>query len=65
MINILKLNYEPSSAEWIYSDGDAIPAVAVSDQNSNKIYIYDSVGNSEPLHVFEKLHTKPVVALKV
>ena len=65
MINILKLDYVPLCAEWIYADGDAISAVAVSDQDSNKIYVYDGLGNSTPLHVFDKLHTKPIIAMKV
>ena len=65
MINILNLGYVPLCAEWVYSDGDAIAAVAVSDQDSNKIYVYDGIGNSTPLHVFEKLHTKPIVVMKV
>ncbi|XP_033218966.1 peptidylprolyl isomerase domain and WD repeat-containing protein 1 [Belonocnema kinseyi] len=64
MINILKLEYVPLCAEWIYADGDAISAVAVSDQDSNKIYVYDGLGNSTPLQIFEKLHTKPVISMK-
>lgn len=65
MINMIKLDYIPLCAEWIYSAGDAIAAVAVSSQESNKIYIYDGQGISIPLHVMEKLHTKPVVIMKV
>lgn len=65
MINMIKLDFVPLCAEWVYSDGDAIAAVAVSSQESNKIYIYDGQGTSTPLHVFEKLHTKSVVIMKV
>lgn len=65
MINMIKLEVVPLCCEWIYSPGDAIPAVAVSAQDSNKIFIYDGQGTGVPLHVFEKLHTKPVVAMKV
>ena len=65
MINMMKLGYTPQCAEWVYSAGDAIAAIAVSDQESNKIYIYDGQGAETPLHIFERLHTKPVVALKV
>nr|XP_034189826.1 peptidylprolyl isomerase domain and WD repeat-containing protein 1 isoform X2 [Osmia lignaria] len=64
MINMIKLNFVPLCCEWVYSPGDAIPAIAVSAQESNKIFIYDGQGTSIPLHVFEKLHTKPVVAMK-
>lgn len=62
---MIKLNFVPLCCEWVYSPGDAIPAIAVSAQESNKIFIYDGQGTSTPLHVFEKLHTKPVVAMKV
>lgn len=62
---MMKLDYIPLCCEWIYSPGDAISAIAVSAQESNKIFIYDGQGTNIPLHVFEKLHTKPVVAMKV
>jgi len=62
---MIKLDFVPLCTEWVYSAGDAISAVAVSSQESNKIYIYDGQGSSMPLHVFEKLHTKPVVIMKV
>lgn len=65
MINMMKLDYVPLCSEWIYSPGDAIPALAISDQDSNKIYVYDGQGTNIPLHVFDKLHTKPVVIMKV
>lgn len=65
MINMMQLGFVPECVEWIYSAGDPISAVAVSDQESNKIYIYDGQGSETPIHIFDKLHTKPVVALKV
>ncbi|XP_011499182.1 PREDICTED: peptidylprolyl isomerase domain and WD repeat-containing protein 1 isoform X2 [Ceratosolen solmsi marchali] len=64
MINMMNLGYIPQCAEWIYSPGDAIAVVAVSDQESNKIYIYDGQGSETPTHIFDTLHTKPIVALK-
>lgn len=65
MINMIKLDFVPLCAEWIYSAGDAIAAVAVSSQESNKIYIYDGQGTNIPLHIIEKLHTKSVAIMKV
>lgn len=65
MINMIKLEFVPLCAEWIYSAGDAIAVIAVSSQDTNKICIYDAQGTSTALHVFEKLHTKPVVSMKV
>ncbi|KAJ6632608.1 Peptidylprolyl isomerase domain and WD repeat-containing protein 1 [Pseudolycoriella hygida] len=64
MINMIKLDYVPMCAEWIHSAGDAIASIAVSDQHSPKIYIYDGQGTNTPLHVLEKLHTKPVCIIK-
>lgn len=62
---MMDLNYVPLCAEWVYSPGDAIATVAVSDQDSNKIYIYDGQGTNRPLRVLDKLHTKPVIIMKV
>nr|CAD7264169.1 unnamed protein product [Timema shepardi] len=36
----------------------------VSDADSNKVYVYDGQGTNVPIHVFERLHTKPVVIIK-
>lgn len=30
-----------------------------------KIFIYDGKGTNDPLHVIEKIHSKPVVFIKV
>lgn len=35
-----------------------------SDTASSKIAIYDAQATNEPLHVLEKLHTKPVPVIK-
>ncbi|KAK0090875.1 hypothetical protein PV325_000041 [Microctonus aethiopoides] len=64
MINMMKFDYIPSCIEWVYSPGDAISAVAISEQDSSKIHIYDGQGTEFELHVFDKLHTKPVVIMK-
>lgn len=65
MVNKLKLGFIPECAEWIYSAGDAISAVAVSEKESNKIFVFDALSSPTPIHVFERLHTKPVIAMKV
>ncbi|XP_031622174.1 peptidylprolyl isomerase domain and WD repeat-containing protein 1 [Contarinia nasturtii] len=64
MINMIKLDFEPKCAEWIHSPNDAISALAVSDADSPKIAIYHAQGSNEPLHVLERLHTKPVTTMK-
>lgn len=36
---------------------DVIQALAVSDSESGKIYIYDGKGDDEPIHVLDKIHS--------
>ncbi|XP_044020804.1 peptidylprolyl isomerase domain and WD repeat-containing protein 1 isoform X1 [Aphidius gifuensis] len=64
MINMIELKFTPGCIEWIYSLGDAIAAVAVADQESSKICVYDGQGAKEPLHILDRLHTKPVTVMK-
>nr|XP_018904781.1 PREDICTED: peptidylprolyl isomerase domain and WD repeat-containing protein 1 [Bemisia tabaci] len=64
MINMIKIDFVPQCAEWTHSLGDPVFTLAVADSESNKIYIYDGRGCNTPLHVFEKLHTKPVNIIK-
>ncbi|KAI5732497.1 hypothetical protein M8J76_001012 [Diaphorina citri] len=64
MINMIKLDFTPLTVECIHYLGDAIPTAAVSDQDSSHVHIYDCKGNGTPLHVLDRLHTKPVVLIK-
>uniref|UniRef100_A0A182NGS0 peptidylprolyl isomerase n=1 Tax=Anopheles dirus TaxID=7168 RepID=A0A182NGS0_9DIPT len=64
MINMLKLEYVPYRVEWIHRMGDVISYLAVADQDSPVIRVYDGKGTNTPLHTLEKLHTKPVVMLR-
>lgn len=61
---MIKLDFVPQCAEWIHIPNDAISALAVTDADSPKIAIYDAQGVSTPLHVLDKLHTKPVSVIK-
>ncbi|TMW41763.1 hypothetical protein DOY81_013156, partial [Sarcophaga bullata] len=63
MINIIKLGFTPGCSCWIHSPGDAVQTLAISDKDSNKIHIYDGQGNGEVLHVLDKLHLAPVIAI--
>ncbi|XP_067632831.1 peptidylprolyl isomerase domain and WD repeat-containing protein 1 [Eurosta solidaginis] len=63
MINIIKLGFTPLCTEWIHSPGDAVHSLAVSDKDTNKIYIYDGQGNGDVLRILDKLHSAPVVAM--
>ncbi|CAI6347895.1 unnamed protein product [Macrosiphum euphorbiae] len=64
MINMIKLDYTPLSACWVHSKGDPIHTVAISSATEPKIFIYDGKGVNIPLHVIEKIHTKPIVFIK-
>ncbi|XP_036345269.1 peptidylprolyl isomerase domain and WD repeat-containing protein 1-like isoform X1 [Rhagoletis pomonella] len=63
MINIIKLGFTPLCTEWIHSPGDAVHSIAVADKDSSKICIYDGQGNGNVLHILDKLHSAPVVAM--
>jgi peptidylprolyl isomerase domain and WD repeat-containing protein 1 len=63
MINMIRLDFTPLTTCWIYKAGDTIPCLAVSDTDSPKISIFDAQGGNDPIHVIEKLHTKPVNAI--
>ncbi|VDK31508.1 unnamed protein product [Gongylonema pulchrum] len=39
---------------------DVVHALAISDSESGKIFIYDGKGEDKSLHVLDKLHSKPI-----
>ncbi|CAB3378664.1 Hypothetical predicted protein [Cloeon dipterum] len=66
MINMIKLDFVVRCAEWIHLPGDAISTIAVASSESNIINVYDGQSsNSEPLHTFDRLHSKTVVIMKL
>ncbi|CAG7834170.1 unnamed protein product [Allacma fusca] len=64
MINMMTLAYVPQTCEWVHCSGDPIPALAIAEENSNKIYIYDGQGSSEPIKILERMHRSPVTIIK-
>jgi len=62
MINMLKLDYVPTCASWIHKPGDAINELAVAEEGSTNIHVYDGKGSADPLKTL-KLHMKPVVVI--
>lgn len=64
MINIIKLGYEPKLCQWIYSAGDAISGLAITQTDSCIIRVYDGKGSSHVLHEKEKLHSANIVVLR-
>ncbi|XP_054162055.1 peptidylprolyl isomerase domain and WD repeat-containing protein 1-like [Oppia nitens] len=64
MINMIRLDYRPHCVQFCHSAGDPIPAIAVSDTDSNKIYTYDATSPNVTLNVFDRLHSNPVICMK-
>ena len=42
MINILQLGFTPSRACWIVAEGNLVPEVALAEEGTNKIHVYDA-----------------------
>ena len=59
MINMLKLDYVPSVASWVHKPGDAINVLAVVEEDSNVIRMYDGKSSSEEIKSL-KIHQKRV-----
>ena len=64
MINWIKIKFVPYKCIWIHSHGDPIQAIAVSDSETPRIYVYDSAGKSSPLKILDSLHMSPVSTMK-
>jgi len=62
MINMLKLDYVPTCACWIHKPGDAIPEIAVGEEDAPTIRVYDGKGSNEALKTL-KFHMKPVMVI--
>jgi peptidylprolyl isomerase domain and WD repeat-containing protein 1 len=60
---VLELDYTPVCVCWVHPRGASIPTLAVSDESSSKIRIYDGRGdNSEPAHTVS-LHRRTVILM--
>ena len=46
MMAMLRLPFIPGTVVWTYKQGDAKAKVAISDQNSAMIYLYDAKSGS-------------------
>lgn len=62
---MIKLDFIPSTGEWIHPASDPQHTLAVADCESPKIYIFDGHGTNTPLHILDSIHTKPVTIIKV
>ena len=62
---MMKLDFTPRTCCWIHPASDPQPYIAVTDTDSPKIYIFDGHGTNEPVHIIDKLHSKPVIKIAV
>ncbi|KAH9065510.1 hypothetical protein EDB87DRAFT_1679972 [Lactarius vividus] len=60
MINMIKLGFTPKACCWVHRRGKAQGILAVSEQNSGTIRLYDGRGDGQPLETVEKLHRFPI-----
>lgn len=65
MINFIKLEFEPRSVEWIENAAVNDLNLAISDNNSEKIYIFDArQPTGEPKRVLDNIHLDSVIIMK-
>ncbi|KZW01557.1 peptidyl-prolyl cis-trans isomerase [Exidia glandulosa HHB12029] len=60
MINQIKLGYAPLACCWVHRRGQAQALLAVSEDRTSTIRIYDGRGGDEPLQTIPSLHRAPV-----
>lgn len=58
MINIISLDYRPSTACWIHSRTQARSLLAVAEEGSNVIRLYDGRGDGKTVGIVEGVHRK-------
>lgn len=58
MINIIALEYKPSTACWVHPRTQARSLLAVAEEGSNIIRLYDGRGDGKPVAVVESVHRK-------
>jgi peptidylprolyl isomerase domain and WD repeat-containing protein 1 len=64
LLSMLELEFKPRCICWVHGRGASLPLLAVTDEASNAIYIFDGRGeNNQPFHVLKSMHRSPVVAL--
>lgn len=64
MIAMFRLPFVPGCVEWIFTQGDANAALAVSESSSSLIHIFDMRSGSNESIGHVKLHAAPVTAMK-
>jgi len=64
LLAMLTLQFTPRCVCWVYGRGASLPLLAVTDESSNTILIFDGRGeDNEPLYTLTSIHKKPVIAI--
>jgi peptidylprolyl isomerase domain and WD repeat-containing protein 1 len=58
MINIISLDYKPSTACWVHPRKQARSLLAVAEEGSNRIRMYDGRGDGKAIMIAENVHRK-------
>jgi len=62
---MIKADFVPLTCEWIHHAGDAVQALAVTDEGSGSIYIFDGrQDGNEPLKKLDTIHRNPVTTVR-
>jgi len=64
LINMIRLSFVPSCAEFISTKASGKATVACSDRDSNNIYIFEANSETKPKAVISTIHKTPVRVLK-
>ncbi|KAL2795401.1 hypothetical protein BJX66DRAFT_170030 [Aspergillus keveii] len=64
LLSMLTLEFDPRCVCWVHPRGASLPLLAVTDEASSSIHIFDGRGeNSTPLHTLKSIHRNPVAAI--
>lgn len=61
LLVVLQLEYTPKCVCWVHKRGSSLPLLAVSEDDTPSVHIYDGRGESQsPIHTLKSLHRSPV-----
>ncbi|KZF26828.1 peptidyl-prolyl cis-trans isomerase-like protein [Xylona heveae TC161] len=64
LLAMLTLEITPKSLCWVHKKGASLPLLAVSDEVTHSIHIFDGRGeNPTPIHTITSLHRSPICAM--
>ncbi|CAK43767.1 hypothetical protein CBS115989_4918 [Aspergillus niger] len=64
LLAMLTLEFTPRCVCWVHRRGASLPLLAVTDEESSMIQVFDGRGeNQTPLHTVKSIHRSPVAAI--